>query len=507
MARSILILVVVTLTMGCNSQTSGQHPTRASYERIHVGRSWGFVNDRGDTVIAPGRYDFLNPIDEENMILAHRGDRQGYIDIHEQVLIPFDYEDIGVFSHGLAPAKKDGKFGMVDRTGKLVVQFKYDELRHLYSCGLAKARIGRRWGFVDGSGNERIPLIYDEVDYNKVDPYVAVLLDGKWAFFDGEGGQLTPHRYDEVFESTRADGEYSFFTGGLAKVRVGNHFGYIDRGFQEVISLGAYDEVGAFNADSLAIVVKGGKAGVLHVKGHIVLPLTYDEISHPNRFSHISSNFIARVGISFQLINSKGKPLTGLELRGVELDHSKKADHFIVKSKTGAIGVMAPTGETLVAFVHESMRPFDGRTVAIAQRDGMWGLISINDSIVVPFENTMISTGRFFRYYVVERNGKAGVINEDGQVLLPFEYEAIAPCYYDEENRFIAKRDGSFGLIDLQGKVIIPFEFDSISNWVEYGPDEHICSKNGLFALIARDGSIVVQDLTSEQLAEFLSKR
>ncbi len=505
MMRFLLFLVVVALTIGCNSQTGGQQPLITTYERIEVGRGWAFVNAKGDTIIPPGRYDFLNPIDEEGMILAHRDGQQGYIDIHEHVLIPFDYEDIGVFSEGLAPAKNGGKFGMVDRSGKEAVPFKYDELRYLYRCGLAKARIGGRWGFVNASGAEPIPLIYEEVDYNQVDQCVAVRRGGKWAFFDGKGTQHTPFSYDELYESMDADGEYSLFTGGLAKVRVGNQFGYIDPGFREVIRLGAYDEVGAFNADSLAIVTKDNKVGVIHVQGRSAVPLAFDEITHPIRWSHISENFIVRTGSSFQLLSAKGKALTGGDMRAIEMDHSGKQDHFIIRSSSGAVGVMSPAGDTLVAFVHDSIQPFDGRTVAIAEHDAKWGLISISGRVVLPYENSRISTGRFFKYYVVERNGKAGVMSADGELLLPFDYEAITPCYYNEEDRYIAKRGDLFGLINLKGQVIIPFEYDEISNWVEYGPEEHICLRNGLYALVARDGHVVRQGLKREELGQFYS--
>lgn len=507
MLRALLFLLVAALVTSCNSQTGGQPTAIVTYERIHSGSAWGFVSDKGDTIIPLGRYDFLNPIDDKNMILAHRGDRQGYIDIHENVLIPFEFEDIGVFSNGVAPAKKDGKFGMIDRAGKQLGPFKFDEVRYLYSCGLAKARIGTGWGFIDETGAEIVPLVYQEVDYNKVDPFVAARSEGKWAFYSGEGVQLTPFYYDELFESIRADGEYSFFTGGLAKVRIGNQFGYVDAGFHEVIPLGSYDEVGAINADSLAIVAKEDKVAVIHVKGHNVLPLAYDEITHPTRWSHISANFIAQIGGSFQLLNAKAKPLTGIDLLAIEMDFSGKQDHFIMRSRSRAVGVMGPRGDTLVSFVYDSIRPFDGRKVAMSEHGGKWGLISIDDRIIIPFENTRIGSGRFFPYYVVERNGKAGVMNEEGQVLLAFEYETLTPCYYDEKNRYIAKRDGLFGLIDLKGQVVIPFEYDGISNWVEYGPPEHICSRGTLFALVARDGTIVVQDLTREQLGEFLSKR
>ncbi|MCS2383580.1 WG repeat-containing protein [Bacteroides thetaiotaomicron] len=59
---------------------------------------WGFKNKEGKIMIPPGKYSFLNPIDEHGMILAQKDGKEGYIDITEKVLIPFIYDNVGVFS-------------------------------------------------------------------------------------------------------------------------------------------------------------------------------------------------------------------------------------------------------------------------------------------------------------------------------------------------------------------------------------------------------------------------
>ena len=61
--------------------------------------------------------------------------------------IPFIYDDALTFSEGLAPVKKDGKWGCVDKTGKEVVPPIYDGARG-GEDGLAAVKKDGKWGFI-----------------------------------------------------------------------------------------------------------------------------------------------------------------------------------------------------------------------------------------------------------------------------------------------------------------------------------------------------------------------
>lgn len=120
------------------------------------------------------KYEFLNPIDAEGMILAHSSGKSGYINIHQDTLIDFIYEDLGVFSNGLAPAKKNGKWGFLDRTGNIIISHKFDNESYFYKCELASAKVNGKWGFIDKLGNTVVPIIHDGARYTKIDSLVCL---------------------------------------------------------------------------------------------------------------------------------------------------------------------------------------------------------------------------------------------------------------------------------------------------------------------------------------------
>ena len=53
-----------------------------------------------------------------------------------------------------------GKQGFIDRTGKIVIEARFDEAR-VFSEGLAAVRVGDKWGYVDPSGRMVIEPQFD----------------------------------------------------------------------------------------------------------------------------------------------------------------------------------------------------------------------------------------------------------------------------------------------------------------------------------------------------------
>ncbi|MBG6165804.1 hypothetical protein IWQ54_005494 [Labrenzia sp. EL_195] len=76
----------------------------------------------------------------------------GYIEQQsEELRIPYTYQDVGVFQDGLAAVKIDGKYGYIDRTGRVVIAPRYD-LAGRFDAGLAEVFIGKLAGLIDRNG-------------------------------------------------------------------------------------------------------------------------------------------------------------------------------------------------------------------------------------------------------------------------------------------------------------------------------------------------------------------
>lgn len=105
------------------------------------------------------------------------------------------------FSEGLAwVCNKEGKFGYIDKTGKVVIPFRYEacyddgsELYYQQPCydfheGLARIcdKTTEKYGYIDREGNEVFPFQFDDA-YDLCEGLALVMRDGQYGFIDTKG--------------------------------------------------------------------------------------------------------------------------------------------------------------------------------------------------------------------------------------------------------------------------------------------------------------------------------
>ena len=55
-----------------------------------------------------------------------------------------------------------GKYGYIDRTGKVVIERRFDQAIDFLRSGLAGVRMGEVWGAIDTAGNMVVEPRYDQ---------------------------------------------------------------------------------------------------------------------------------------------------------------------------------------------------------------------------------------------------------------------------------------------------------------------------------------------------------
>jgi len=108
------------------------------------------------------------------------------------------------------PVTVDGKQGYIDRSGRLVIEPRFD-YADTFSYGLASVIEGRRWGYIDYSGNYVVEPRYDECGRME-DGMGHIWLDGKWGLINRHGKVVVPPKYTSV--SILHEGMFGFQVGG-----------------------------------------------------------------------------------------------------------------------------------------------------------------------------------------------------------------------------------------------------------------------------------------------------
>ena len=171
----------------------------------------GFVDKKGKEVI-PFIFKHTGQF-SEGLCWAETDDAIGFINREGKFVITGDYKTIVLeegmecgesplcptFSEGLAwVCNKDGKFGYIDKTGKVVVPFRYepwveDDMFLQGPCydfhgGLARVwdKNTQKYGYIDRTGKEVFPCQFDEAE--DISEGIAVVgIDANYGFIDAKG--------------------------------------------------------------------------------------------------------------------------------------------------------------------------------------------------------------------------------------------------------------------------------------------------------------------------------
>ncbi|HEX6871619.1 MAG TPA: WG repeat-containing protein, partial [Micromonosporaceae bacterium] len=162
--------------------------------------TWGLIDEAGRLLIDPrvghpGVGSF-----SDGLAWVSRDGNGGWVAIDKanRVVIPGGFDDVRPFRRGIAIVRQRGKWGAVERTGRLAVQFAFDAFatgladgRYVEGFtdeGLAIVEVGGRKGVIDRTGRVLVPIAYSTV---VIHPVAFLFTDGgqRWGAI-GRNGQL-----------------------------------------------------------------------------------------------------------------------------------------------------------------------------------------------------------------------------------------------------------------------------------------------------------------------------
>jgi hypothetical protein len=103
---------------------------------------WVFINEF-DEVVVPYQYDDMDVI-SDGIMAAKKNGKWGYVTDKGVEIVPCEYDKAIYFVEGFGRLEKDGKWGMVNTSGKFVVELKYDEVGYLENGNLFGTKNGVR---------------------------------------------------------------------------------------------------------------------------------------------------------------------------------------------------------------------------------------------------------------------------------------------------------------------------------------------------------------------------
>jgi hypothetical protein len=223
--KVICFILLITILTSCNSINDNKRPIP------EIGSApVGTENKEKEQNLS---LNYSEAIDGIVQIKKTIGDtiKYGFADINRNIIAEPVYDDsrfyIGAssanssFNEGLAPVKKNGKWGYIDLKGDVVIDFLFDDA-WCFSEGLAAVKLNEKYGYINNEGKVEIDCTY----VSSYDFYqgVAVVQDdeNKFGFINRNGAWVIKPEYDAV-ELGRFD--YEWRKNNVVRIQQGDLWG------------------------------------------------------------------------------------------------------------------------------------------------------------------------------------------------------------------------------------------------------------------------------------------
>ena len=311
----------------------------------------------------------------------------------------------GQFFEGLAVIKVNNKYGYIDKTGKVVIEPKYD-LASPFNEGYAWVTINNEPFLIDINGQ---PIKPSNKNNNTKYIYLETFKDGlarvnvnrKYGFVDKNNELIIPAKYDHAEQ----------FFEGLASVKLNNKYGYIDKTGKLIIPL-KYDFAGQFYngeasvrfADRLAIINKQDE--IIHSENANKPRVSFDGESLQGFKSGLVKIGMYKEGsIKYGLIDKSGKQIIPAEYEVISERGDESFDCYI----NGNHKIINKKGELISYHKPEWAEKYN----------------SVNKF-----------TSQTFKIY---KDGKSGLADKEGHELVSPEYYRLEPIYPPHEYDYYIK--------------------------------------------------------------------
>ncbi|MEI9946867.1 MAG: WG repeat-containing protein [Chitinophagaceae bacterium] len=373
----------------------------------------------------------------------------GLVNGQNKAVIPLIYEDI-IADSNLVSVKENGKWGVMDITGKKLLPAEYASLTLYAKEKTVKTEKDGKIILLDLSGKTLFEKVKNVYTLNGPSQGMLVaIVNNKYGYLDLKGDEVIITKYDYA---------YNFESNGLGKVgrktsgSSYTKYGYIDKKGTEVIPL-VYETLGSFSNG--LVYAKDGETnryGYLDKTGKWVIQPTYLEAL---AFDAAGGAWVKMTDAKYHYINKAGKDLGAMEnsYKNFSTDGYALYEHtdnpFVLIDKTGKTIKVLEDCDAIYTFSEGiagykcksnskyGFIDYTGKIISSCNYDGFSGF---NDGISRVEKK-------------VDSKTKYGYINTKGEVVVPVEYDILSVY---RNGWGVAKKDGNYYFVDKTGNLKDP---------------------------------------------------
>ena len=376
----------------------------------------------------------------------------------------------------------NGKFSLNDFHKKPIIADADTIYSTHFDCFVV-SKAGQK-GLYDAEGKCLLPITFNNISFDN-NRYWLVNKDGKQGLYSHMGKEILPPRYDSIEVAC------SYCT------TASNYF-----------------------------IVKKGLYGLCNNNGEFIVDPQYTAI----KYRYLRYFKLTKGDSCHYLFNYKDiiKDITLDDAMPITIQRNEQKRFYFNYKQGKAWGLLREDGQPIIAVQYD--KPLqkvgyihsDSTAYFITCKDNLFGLIDINNKIVLPFQYKKIEHTDFYntielttdegkqlynmakkqlalnlfydksnvtdRYLYLKKNGlETAVDNHHMQILFPFKYNSISGL--DDNEHFIVTIEGKTAVVNREDKQVFPYGYDEIQATCK--PNLFVIKKENQYGIVNLKNELV----------------
>lgn len=452
----IVIIMFIFIIKGLLDRDEEQGKiTSETYFVSYKDSKWGIINSKGEDVIAPTYQEMIIiPNQKQDVFLCtydvnyDTGEykTKAFNKNNEEILTGYDkieaiqnYDENNNiwYENNVLRVEKEGKYGLIDLTGKEVLPCEYEEITVIPNIKDAiKVKKDGKYGVVDSTGNEILKTDYQNIEALGKDNksgYIVQSIEGKYGIVNYANSLVIDVNYDKINK---------VYGNDLYVVEKEGKQILVNKEQEEILNSDVYSQIIAIlkTKDAGIIFEKDGKYGVINLTGEKIIENTYEELKEAK-------------------------------------------DDILIAKQNGKYGIIDLQNSQKIEFKYNSIIYNEEADIYIAETE------DFNNELI---DNTFTvrQTG-----ILTDLNTEKGYIelrNDEGYKYYDLKFEEKnAKDIFNQNTLYLSKKDGKYGFVDKDGNVVVDYIYDDATKQNEYGFAG--IKKDGKWGSVDNKGNIVIE--------------
>lgn len=437
------------------------------YFALYSANKWGVINNTGEIVIQPSYQEMIVIPDKTKDIFIcmynineETGEYKTKVINSKNEEILTEYEQVEIienvdnnnnimFAKNVLKIKKDGKYGLIDLNGKVILPSEYEQITALKG----------------------------------IENSLIIIKDGKKGLVNEKGSIIIEPQYKEITNLGET------YKEGYITIDEQGKYGVISTTKQQILE-NKYDNIKAIYLNNHYLVTENGQEKLIDITGKTVLEKSgYDIISATQK------GFIIKENELYGAINTTGEKI----IEPIYQYLKEVNEGIFIAKKNDKYGIIDEQQNIKLSFDYISMY-YDNEINLYIAEDVDYNTSIIDKEYNVKLIGLLNEINKENEYIKIRINDEYKYFN------LKCEEKSSIEVLKNN-TLYLSKKDDKYGFVDKHGKVIVDYIYDDATEQNEYGYSA--VKKNGLWGSIDKQGNIVIEpkyNLENNLLIDFIGK-